>query len=214
MRIGLFGGSFDPVHNAHLALAQAALSGLGLDRLRWVPTGEPWHKATRLAPAGHRAAMVELAIDDAQVGDRRFVFEGCELARPGPSYTIDTVEQLQAREPGHDWWLLIGQDQHASLHTWHRWRDLLGRVGLAVAARPGAVVAVDPEVQAWGHRAIALPPMAVSSTQLRHCLAHGMDIGKLVPAAVAGYIDSRRLYRERVDAIVGAGAGRHQPHRS
>jgi nicotinate-nucleotide adenylyltransferase len=196
-RIGLYGGSFDPVHQAHLALARSALHDLPLDELRWVPAGEPWQKAHRLAPAEDRLAMLERALADPADGDARYRIEPCELHRAGPSYTIDTVEALQRAEPDAHWFLLIGQDQHAGLHTWHRWRELLDRVTLAVAVRTDVPPrAVDPAVARHTHRTLSMPPMAVSSTRLRQLAAAGAPLGDLVPPAVAGYIESRRLYRD------------------
>src|SRR5512141_1824995 len=119
-RIGLLGGSFDPPHNAHVALARSAMEHLMLDELRWVPAGVQWQKQRELAPVADRQAMVTLAI----AGEPRFVLENCELWRSGPSYTIDTVLELQAAEPA-DWFLVIGQDQYANLITWHRWQQLV-----------------------------------------------------------------------------------------
>ena len=194
-RIGLYGGSFDPVHLAHLSFARCALQSLALDELRFVPAGQPWQKPGRLAPAADRVAMLKLALADPRWADPRWVIDPCELERLGPSYTIDTVLQLQAAEPGADWFLLIGQDQHARLHTWHRWRELLPRVQLAVAERPGSAPDIDPEVAAFGHHPVAMPPSTISSSALRQQLAAGEGISTLVPAAVASYIDSHQLYR-------------------
>lgn len=190
-RIALFGGSFDPPHNAHVELARTALRALALDELRWVPAGNPWQKERRITPAGHREAMVRLAMGD----EPRFVLERCELERAGPSYTLDTVRELQAATPGAQWVLLIGQDQYAGLHTWHDWRELLGRVTLAVANRPGVARPPAPEVQAVVHQAVPLPMMDIASTEIRARVAAGQDIGALVPAGVAGYIERHRLYR-------------------
>ena len=190
-RIGLFGGSFDPVHNAHLALGRQALAELQLDELRWVPVGQAWQKARVLTPAAQREAMLRLAID----GEPGFVLERCELQRPGPSYTLDTVRELQAEAPDARWFLVIGQDQYAGLHTWVGFEQLLARVTLAVARRPDANSAVDARVRAAPHVALALPPMAVSATDLRRRVAAGMDISALVPPAVALYIHQHRLYR-------------------
>ena len=132
-RVGLFGGSFDPVHNAHLALARAALAELQLDEVRWVPAGQPWQKARALTAAVHREAMLRLAL----AGEPRFVLDRTEIRRPGPSYTLDTVRELAAAQPGTEWFLIIGHDQYAGLHTWNGWQELLARVTLAVANRPG-----------------------------------------------------------------------------
>jgi nicotinate-nucleotide adenylyltransferase len=190
-RIGLFGGSFDPVHAAHLALARRALADLGLDELRWIPAGQPWQKARALTATVHREAMLRLAI----AGEPRFVLERCELMREGPSYTIDTVRELQAAAPGASWFLVIGQDQYAGLHTWHRFDELLQRVTLAVALRPGAAAEADARVRAVPMQRITLPPMPVSATDIRGRVAAGEAIADLVPPAVADYIDRHRLYR-------------------
>lgn len=191
MRIGLFGGSFDPVHNAHLALARLALSELPLDEVRWVPVGQPWQKARQLAAPAHREAMVRLAIE----GEPRFKLDRTELQRSGASFTLDTVRELQAQHPGRQWVLILGQDQYAGLHTWRDWRALLSRVSLAVAKRPGALQQPHPDVLAVAHRAVPLPMMDVSSTKIRERIASGQGIDDLVPAAVARYIEQHHLYR-------------------
>ena len=191
MRIALFGGSFDPVHNAHLALARLALDELQLDRLLWIPAGQPWQKARKLSPAADREAMLRLAIAD----EPRFALDRRELLRQGPSYTLDTVRELQAEVPGAQLVLLIGQDQYAGLHTWAGWQDLLARVTLAVANRPGPLPAVDPEVQRLAHRALPLPPLDIAATDIRARVARGERIDHLVPPEVARYIDQHGLYR-------------------
>ena len=146
-RIGIFGGSFDPVHRAHLALATLALQSLSLDELCWVPAGQPWQKARVLTAAVHREAMLRLAI----AGEPRFTLSRCELERASASYTLDTVRSLQAARPGVRWTLVIGQDQYAAFHTWQGWPDLLGLVTLAVANRPGAPLLADAAVQQLPH---------------------------------------------------------------
>jgi len=189
-RIGLFGGSFDPVHNAHVVLAATALDQLRLDELRWLPVGQPWQKARRLAAAADREAMVRLAI----AGEPRFVLDRIELRRRGPSFTLDTVRELVAAEPGAEWFLILGQDQYASLHTWRDWRELLGLVTLAIANRPGAALAVNTQIARVEHQAVLLPMMDVSSTEVRRRVAAGESIAGLVPDAVARYIEEHRLY--------------------
>jgi len=191
-RIGLFGGSFDPVHSAHVALARLALQHLALDEVRWLPAGRPWQKADReLAPDAHRVAMLELAIGH----EPRFVLDERELHRAGTSYTIDSVLELQAEEPGTEWFLIIGQDQYARLHTWHRWQELLSRVTLAVAPRAGESAEAAPQVAALPHTKVALPAFAVSATDIRERLARGGGIDGLVPPAVARYIEQHHLYQ-------------------
>lgn len=194
-RIGLFGGSFDPVHLGHVALARAALDGLGLDEVLWIPAGQPWQKSRRLESAEHRAAMVALAI----AGEPRFRLERCELNRRGPSYTIDTVRELQQAVGmvAVDWLLLIGEDQYAGLPTWQGWRELLQRVTLAVARREAAL-AVPAALAAVPHRRleIPMPAMDVSSTEVRRRAASGLRLDAMVPPEVARYIASHGLYRE------------------
>ncbi|MEO5734142.1 MAG: nicotinate-nucleotide adenylyltransferase [Rubrivivax sp.] len=194
-RVGLFGGTFDPVHEAHVALAHAALAHFELDHLRWIPSGRSWQKVqgsgTPITPAADREAMVRLAIE----GEPRFVLDRIELERPGPSYTLDTVRQLHVNEPDVEWVLILGQDQYAGLHTWHDWSELLGLVTLAVANRPGPVREPAAEVQAHDHQAVPLPMLDISSTAIRAAVAAGRDISQLVPLAVARYIDSHHLYR-------------------
>jgi nicotinate-nucleotide adenylyltransferase len=190
-RVGLFGGTFDPVHNAHVALAHAALDALNLDEVRWIPTGRPWQKDRPITPAVHREAMVRLAMGD----EPRFVLDRIEIERAGPSFTLDTVRELAAAHHGTDWVLIIGQDQYQGLHTWRDWPQLLGLVTLAVANRPGPVLQADEAVQRFHHRVVPLPMLDISATDIRHRAASGADISQLVPPDVARYIETHRLYR-------------------
>lgn len=192
-RVGLLGGSFDPVHLAHLSLAHNALQQLALDELRWVPAGQPWQKAGRsLAAAEHREAMLKLMIGS----EARFVLDRCELQRQGPSYTIDTVDAILAARPEQTLFLVLGQDQYARLHTWHRWRDLLSRVTLAVAARAGEAVQASEALKGleFGMIRLEMPAQNISSSAVRAANARGEDIRPMVGEAVAGYIAHHRLY--------------------
>jgi nicotinate-nucleotide adenylyltransferase len=189
-RVGLFGGSFDPVHAAHVALAAAAIDQLQLDELRWIPAGQPWQKARGLTAPRHREAMVRLAIE----GEPRFVLDPIELRRGGITYTLDTVRTLHAAAPGTHWFLVIGQDQYASLHTWRDWRELLGLVTLAVAGRPGVAPGAEPAVAAFGRELVDLPPIDVSATEIRRRIGAGESIAGLVPEPVRRYIAQHRLY--------------------
>lgn len=205
-RIGLFGGSFDPPHRAHLALACAALDALGLDELRWLPAGRAWQKAGAFAPPEARRAMLQRLL--AEAPDPRHLLDFRELDRPGPSYTVDTLRELRQEQPEAELWLLIGEDQWRRLATWREPEDLLTLARLAVAPRPDGTGAPPP---AWppALHAAARPhwlPMALdpaSSTRLRTALAAGAsaasvldDSGRpLLPAALARWIDSAGWYR-------------------
>lgn len=202
-RTGLFGGSFDPVHLAHLSLAQCALQQLQLDRLLWLPAGRPWQKTGRgLASPEHRRAMVALMVQD----EPRFAVDDSELERDGASYTIDTVRARLAAHPGEQLFLVIGQDQYERLHTWRDWRELLRLVTVAVAARADQEIQASAEVQEYLQglppgasqtaQRLAMPAMRVSSTQVREMAARAEDIRPLVGDAVAGYIAQHRLYSE------------------
>ncbi len=193
-RVGVFGGTFDPVHTAHVALAEAALAELRLDEVRWIPTGQPWQKAREITPAAHRVAMVRAAI----AHESRFVLDRIEVDREGDSFTLDTVRALAAAHPLTQWFLLIGQDQYVGLHTWRDWRTLLGLVVLAVANRPGDARTPHADVQRFPHRMVPLPMLDISSTDIRQRVRAGADISHLVPPAVARYIETHGLYRSPV----------------
>ena len=189
-RIGLLGGAFDPPHNAHLAVAQAALDQLGLDELRIIPTGQAWHKSRPLTPAADRLAMVRLAF----AGWPRVVIDDRELARSGPTYTIDTLEALRLEQPHSEFYLVIGGDQWASFTTWKRWQDVAARSRLCVADRPD-LARDGPTGLPVTH--LQMVPMALSATDLREHLGAGRSIAQRagdLPAAVARYISEHHLY--------------------
>ena len=190
-RLGLFGGTFDPPHNAHFALARAALDEFQLDSLHWIPAGRPWQKARQITEAAHREAMVRAAID----GEPRFVLDRIEIERQGPSYTLDTVRALRAQHAAAALYLVIGADQYAGLHTWQGWQELLGLVTLAVANRPGLMPPVNADVLRTPHRAVPLPMLDISATDIRSRVARGLPVDSLVPPAVARYIKTNGLYR-------------------
>ncbi|MFY8083218.1 MAG: nicotinate-nucleotide adenylyltransferase [Rubrivivax sp.] len=193
-RIGLLGGSFDPPHLAHLALARAALQALQLDELWWLPAGQPWQKADRALEAGvHRAAMVRLLIE----GEPRFLLDERELHRTGPTYTVDTVRACRAEEPGAEFFLILGQDQYGRLDTWRDWPALLAQVTLAVAARHGQRPSPPAGLAGHPHRVevLPMPDMPLASTALREALSQGLDVSPMVGGAVAGYIARHHLYR-------------------
>lgn len=197
-RIGVFGGAFDPPHNAHLALVQAALLQLSLDALIVIPTGQAWHKARPLGPAVHRLAMAQLAFSDCP----KVLVDPREMHRPGPSYTIDTLSELHAERPEAELVLLLGGDQAAALPTWHRWRDILEIAIISVASRdPSALEAASflpqttpLDLDEGRFQALHMPAMNLSATEVRRRVAAGLGIAHLVPAGVARYIDHHHLY--------------------
>ncbi len=191
-RVGVLGGTFDPIHNAHLALARAALTALSLDEVLFIPAGQPWQRSNSVSAAVHREAMTRLAIADTP----SFTMDSRELQRSGPSFTLDTLRELAAQWPTQEWALIIGADQYANLHTWRDWRTLLGLCTLAVANRPGLQGQPASEVQAFSHRVVPLPMLDISSTDIRQRVKAGADISALVPPQVARYIESHRLYAE------------------
>ena len=191
------GGSFDPVHVAHVALAEVALSHLQLDEVRWIPVGVPWQKARQLAPAQDRIAMVRLAT----AHEPRFVVDPIEVDRGGPSYTIETFRTLQAHASGPTaWFLIIGQDQYANLPTWQGWEELLQGLTLAVARRGDEQPNPSPPMRSMDYRAVALPlpALQLSSSDVRATLGQGADPLGLAPGmvspAVARYIANHQLY--------------------
>ena len=191
----MFGGAFDPPHIAHVALAQAAVQQLGLDQLRIFPTGQAWHKARALTDGVHRLAMAQLAF----AGVPRAVVDSREVSRSGPTYTIDTLRELQAENPGAQLVLVIGADQAEALHSWRSAGEIakLAIISIAERARPtGADAAFDASKLPPGRfEPVELPPMPVSATEIRARVAAGQGIAQLVPAPVAGYIDRYHLYR-------------------
>jgi nicotinate-nucleotide adenylyltransferase len=191
-RVGVLGGTFDPIHDAHLALAHAALKALALDDVLFIPAGQPWQKTNSVSAAMHREAMTRLAI----AGTPQFTLDSRELQRAGPSFTLDTLRELAAQWPTHKWVLIIGADQYTKLHTWRDWRVLLGLCTLAVANRPGVSGQAAPEVQAFAHRVVPLPMLDISSTDIRKQVQRGADISSLVPSSVARYIETHRLYQD------------------
>lgn len=191
-RVGVFGGAFDPPHVAHAALARAAVDQLGLDELRILPTGDAWHKIRPLSPAQHRLAMARLAFADLP----RVVVDDRELRRPGPTYTVDTLRELQAEQPDAQLFLVMGEDQAAALTRWHQWETVVALAVIAVAARaatPGELrSALPPQAR---FQPLALPSMAASATAIRSRVGSGGAIADLVAPGVASYIARHHLYQ-------------------
>ena len=200
-RIGVFGGAFDPPHNAHVALAQIALAHLSLDELHVIPTGQAWHKARALSDSLNRLAMARLAF----ASMAKIVVDDREIHRAGPTYTIDTLEALQAENPGAQLYLIMGADQFAVFRAWHRWPDILQIAIICIADRPQAGCAAGRFDDYDQHKSrflvLPMPLTTLSATQIRQRLAHHPDssqgIGDLVPESVERYISVHQLYRTR-----------------
>jgi len=188
--VAVLGGTFDPVHNAHLAIAARALDALGAQRVLWLPTGAPGYRREPVASAGHRVAMLRLAL----AGEPRYAVDERELAPGHSGYTYDTLAALRGElGPDADLVMLIGGDQYAKLDRWHRWKELFSLARFAVFARPGegAGPAGVPE---GGAIHVPLEPMAVSASSIRARLAREESIAGMVPAPVVEYIQRQRLY--------------------
>lgn len=193
-RVGMFGGAFDPPHRAHRAMAEAAVRQLGLERLVVLPTGDAWHKARTLSPAAHRLAMAKLAF----AGLPGVVVDDRELRRTGPTYSIDTLHELQAEHPGAQLVLVMGEDQAGDFTRWRAWEDIARLAVLAVAGRgSGAGIAALQALPGVRVEALQLPQMPESATDIRARLTAGQDISALVEPAVARYIESHPLYQTR-----------------
>jgi nicotinate-nucleotide adenylyltransferase len=195
VRIGVFGGAFDPPHRGHFELAQAAVKEYSLDRLVVLPTGNAWHKRRTLTSPEHRMAMAKLAFAELP----QAVVDARETLRPGPSYTVDTLRELQAENPQAQLYLLIGEDQARALMTWHSWEDLPKLAIICVAARAdstGAIGQFDAlKAQFPGLAVIHMPPRELSATDLRQRAATGQSLIPLVFESVARYIDQHHLYQ-------------------
>jgi nicotinate-nucleotide adenylyltransferase len=191
-RVGMFGGAFDPPHRAHGLLAQAAVRQLGLDRLVVLPTGDAWHKARTLSPATDRLAMARLAF----AGLPRVEVDDRELKRTGPTYSIDTLRELQAEHPGAQLVLVMGEDQAGDFTRWRAWEDIARLAVLGVAGRgSGAGIAALRALPGVRVEPLELPQMPESATEVRARLTAGEDISALVEPAVARYIESHHLYQ-------------------
>jgi nicotinate-nucleotide adenylyltransferase len=196
VRLGLFGGTFDPPHIGHLIVAQDALEQLRLDRILFIPAGAPPHKLKQEITSGAtRLAMLEAAVG----ADARFGIETLELERSGPSYTVDTVAALKGKYPGAELVLLIGADQYREFGTWREPARVASMATIAVLSRSGSESGSGPsagEVESAdvGGRYLKVTRIDISSTRVRQRASQGESIRYLVPAAVEAYIGAHRVY--------------------
>ena len=202
-RLGVFGGAFDPPHRAHVALVEAAVAQLQLDHVHVLPTGQAWHKPRHLSDAAHRLAMTRLAFAHAP----QVVVDEREILRTGPSYTVDTLHELQTEYPHAQLYLLLGDDQRRSLSSWHQIGEI-ERIAIICAAGR------DMAVRAWNEesgdaptnptlsdtlqariRTLDMPLMPHSATDIRVLAATEQALTGLVSPAVERYIHEHHLYR-------------------
>src|SRR5450631_1050637 len=219
--IGIVGGTFDPIHYGHLRLGDDVKAALELSEVRFIPAGIPPHRTPPVASGADRLAMTELGCAEFP----GLIADGREILRPGPSYTVVTLQTLHAEDVTRPLALIIGSDAFAGLAGWHRWEQIFTLAHLVVVERPGAPALPDAAPSAlqeqWQRRMTTDPsrlsrqlagaivrqtvtPQLISATQIRSALARG-DAGRdelrgLLPAAVLAYIDRNQLYRSRQDA--------------
>ncbi|NJD18542.1 MAG: nicotinate (nicotinamide) nucleotide adenylyltransferase [Gemmatimonadetes bacterium] len=194
LRIGIFGGTFDPPHVGHVRVVRDVADALALDRVLWMPARVSPHKLRRpLSPAAVRLEMVRAAV----AGEPRFEVSEMELERPGPSYTVDTLRELRARWPSAGLFLILGADQLRVFASWRGPREILEMATLALMDREGeATTAVAPDLPGM-ERAVHVPVtrVDVSGTRVRAAVAAGEDVSGTVPEGVRAVIERERLYR-------------------
>lgn len=202
MRIGIFGGTFDPVHTGHLILAEQCREQATLDEVWFLPSYHPPHKDEKAVTRFEsRCDMIELAI----AGHPTFRLERIEKELPPPSYTAETLAELTRRHPGHDFTLLMGSDQLPDLPAWYQPGRVVEQAGLVVVPRPGVMLwtadrlarALGVDVSVVRMRFVACPMIEIASRDLRRAVADGMSIRYMVPRAVEEYARERKLYAAR-----------------
>jgi len=203
LRVGIIGGTFDPPHYAHLAVAEEARTQLGLEPMVFVPAGQPPHKLGRaITPAHHRLAMLELAL----ASNPHFVISRVDVERPGPAYTADTLALLKEKwGPEAQLYFVIGADSLLEMHTWYHPERIIELAWLAVAPRPGHpfhLSELEKSLPGISRRVqlIQVPLLEISSTDLRRRVREGRSVKYYLPEAIEAYIFEQRLYREKREA--------------
>ena len=201
-RIGIFGGTFDPIHLGHLILAEQCREQAGLDQVWFVPAARPPHKLDRpLTRFDQRVEMIALAI----AGQPSFRIDELEKDRAGPSYTADTLAELRRLHPACEFWLLFGADTVADLPSWYEPARVIAQAGLIVAGRPGHLIPSIEQVRSMlcvnnadelRYQPVEAPLIDISSRDLRRSVAAGKSIRYMVPRAVECYIEEKKLYRD------------------
>ncbi|WJY98120.1 nicotinate-nucleotide adenylyltransferase [Corynebacterium fournieri] len=192
-RIGVMGGTFDPIHHGHLVAASEVADRFNLDEVIFVPTGQPWQKAGKtISPAEDRYLMTVIAT----ASNPRFSVSRVDIDRDGPTYTIDTLRDLREQFPDEDLYFITGADALASIMSWHDWEEMFQLAEFVGVTRPGYELREDmlpADIQRRVHL-VEIPAMAISSTDCRARAAEGRPVWYLVPDGVVQYIAKNRLY--------------------
>ena len=197
-RIGIMGGTFDPIHNGHLVAASEVAYRFQLDQVVFVPTGQPWQKAGRdVTAAEHRYLMTMVAT----ASNPRFTVSRVDIDREGPTYTIDTLRDLRELFPDAELYFITGADSLASIMSWHDWEVMLEMANFVGVTRPGYELSKDmlPLESQTGIELIEIPAMAISSTDCRERAREGEPVWYLVPDGVVQYIAKNNLYGPNPD---------------
>lgn len=196
MRLGLYGGTFDPIHQGHLILAEACREACGLDLVWFVVSGSPPHKLGDRTPVADRIEMVRIAV----AGNSAFEVSEIEAKRPGPHYSIETIDAIHQERPDDELFFLIGADSLVDLPGWREPRKIASTATIVVVNRPG----VEPKPLDLGGEIkppiyVTVPPIGIASTELRKRCLEGRSIRYQVPRGVETYIQNHRLYRPKAD---------------
>lgn len=208
-KIGILGGTFDPVHFGHLRPAFDVAEQLGLDEVRLIPCAVPPHREQPVATAQQRVTMLQLAIKN----EERFVVDDQELHREGPSYTVDTLKSLREEYPQSQLFLLLGTDAFLAIQTWHEWQEILDLAHIVMMQRAGESLSMPEDLARWYEKHLGtseykdklagaiwpvdVTQLAISATEVRDNLTNGVSAKFLTPDAVISLIDMLGLYSER-----------------
>jgi nicotinate-nucleotide adenylyltransferase len=197
MRLGLFGGTFDPIHLGHLILAEQCRESCALDRVWFVVAGEPPHKRRERTSVAHRLEMARIAV----AGHPAFVVSEIEATRPGPHYSVETLESVRREHPDDELFFLIGADSLNDLPSWRDPVRIAQLASIVVVNRPGIEQADPAKLPAFGPGSreivlVTIPPIGIASHDLRRRMSNGASIRYMVPRGVQAYIEAQGLYRE------------------
>lgn len=193
LRLGLLGGTFDPPHVGHLAMATTVCSALSLDEVKFVVANDPWQKTgdRNVTPAAIRLEMTRALVE----GHEEFSVDDREIRRGGLTYTVDTLRELHGENLETEIFLIVGADTASRIHTWHQHEEVLALSTLVVVNRPDSVLQLDPTVSADRVRLVSMPAVDVSSTEIRSLVSSGDAIVHMTTDGVRNVISARGLYR-------------------